>query len=214
MQRLKEIQSWGMLSVILLQASIKLVSEELRGRTEQFLVLELHFAQNVQYFEDMLSETRQILEFSSDIQRIGEAALQRMNMFDFKLLFYFPPTIDDFIKTTWMNDLKHCCFQQIRFSLDAEGVDFYLASKVCGAMLITAPTSTFGWWLAFFIPNQDAVFYSNDNRRMGDKVIHKDLFLYEFGSGLKFYFFLKYTNYDGTFLKLLHTKLLFLFNCT
>ncbi|KAE9412212.1 hypothetical protein Angca_001784, partial [Angiostrongylus cantonensis] len=59
----------------------------------------------------------------------------------------------------------------------SEEVDFYLASRVCGAFLITAPTTTFGWWLAFFIPDQDAVFYSNDNRSMGDKVISKDLFL-------------------------------------
>ncbi|XGW20520.1 hypothetical protein V3C99_003928 [Haemonchus contortus] len=63
------------------------------------------------------------------------------------------------------------------FSTNTEGIDFYVASRACGAMLITAPTSTFGWWLAFFTPNQNAVFYSNDRRRMADKVPQKDLFL-------------------------------------
>ncbi|VDP02259.1 unnamed protein product [Heligmosomoides polygyrus] len=65
-----------------------------------------------------------------------------------------------------------------RFSTNTEGVDFYIASRACGAMLITAPTSTFGWWLAFFIPNQEAVYYrGSDKRRMVDKVPQKDLFL-------------------------------------
>ncbi|KAJ1373449.1 hypothetical protein KIN20_035848 [Parelaphostrongylus tenuis] len=31
-----------------------------------------------------------------------------------------------------------------------EVTDLYLASQVCQSFLITAPTSTFGWWLAFF----------------------------------------------------------------
>ncbi|VDO26351.1 unnamed protein product [Haemonchus placei] len=71
-------------------------------------------------------------------------------------------------------------FQRAFFSTNTEGIDFYVASQACGAMLITAPTSTFGWWLAFFTPKQNAVFYSNDRRRMADKVPQKDLFLYVF----------------------------------
>ncbi|RCN29906.1 hypothetical protein ANCCAN_24331 [Ancylostoma caninum] len=47
-------------------------------------------------------------------------------------------------------------------------------------MLITAPTSTFGWWLAFFSPNQNAVFYNNDLKSMDDKSPNKDLFLWVF----------------------------------
>ncbi|PIO62754.1 hypothetical protein TELCIR_15674, partial [Teladorsagia circumcincta] len=69
--------------------------------------------------------------------------------------------------------------EQVRalFSTNSEGIDLYVASRACGAMLITAPTSTFGWWLAFFTPNQNSVFYSNDKRRMADKVPQKSLFL-------------------------------------
>ncbi|KIH56075.1 hypothetical protein ANCDUO_13748 [Ancylostoma duodenale] len=65
-----------------------------------------------------------------------------------------------------------------RFSFNSEGVDFFIASKACGAMLITAPTSTFGWWLAFFSPNQNAVFYNNDLKSMDDKSPNKDLYLW------------------------------------
>uniref|UniRef100_A0A158PMA4 Astacin domain-containing protein n=1 Tax=Angiostrongylus costaricensis TaxID=334426 RepID=A0A158PMA4_ANGCS len=52
----------------------------LRGKTEQFLVLEIRYAQNVRYFEDMVSEIRQILQFSADVQRNGDDILRRMNI--------------------------------------------------------------------------------------------------------------------------------------
>ncbi|KAJ1349997.1 hypothetical protein KIN20_005693 [Parelaphostrongylus tenuis] len=58
-----------------------------------------------------------------------------------------------------------------------EVTDLYLASKVCRSFLITAPTSTFGWWLAFFIKDQNAVFYLPDNHIHGDKIPSKELFL-------------------------------------
>ncbi|KAJ1349994.1 hypothetical protein KIN20_005689 [Parelaphostrongylus tenuis] len=58
-----------------------------------------------------------------------------------------------------------------------EVTDLYLASQVCQSFLITAATSTFGWWLAFFIKDQNAVFYMQDNRRHADKVPSKELFL-------------------------------------
>uniref|UniRef100_A0A0K0DJP4 Retrovirus-related Pol polyprotein from transposon TNT 1-94 n=1 Tax=Angiostrongylus cantonensis TaxID=6313 RepID=A0A0K0DJP4_ANGCA len=85
-------------------------------------------------------------------------------------------------------NLVFMVFQKVKYSMNSEGVDLYLASKVCSAMLITAPTSTFGWWLAFFIRNQNAVFYSNDNRTMVDKTPRKDLFLCGFIFDLKHFF--------------------------
>ncbi|KHJ79451.1 hypothetical protein OESDEN_20902, partial [Oesophagostomum dentatum] len=42
--------------------------------------------------------------------------------------------------------------------------DFFISSRLCRAFLMSAPTSTFGWWLAFFTRNQDAVYYLNDSR--------------------------------------------------
>uniref|UniRef100_A0A0K0D5Y9 NYN domain-containing protein n=1 Tax=Angiostrongylus cantonensis TaxID=6313 RepID=A0A0K0D5Y9_ANGCA len=52
----------------------------LRGRTEQFLVLDTQLAQNSRYFEDMLPELHQILEFSLHIRQIGDDVLRRMNL--------------------------------------------------------------------------------------------------------------------------------------
>lgn len=58
-----------------------------------------------------------------------------------------------------------------------EDIDFYLSSQVCRSFLITAVTSTFGWWLAFFSIDQNAVFYVTDNRKHADKIPSKELFL-------------------------------------
>ncbi|KIH53244.1 hypothetical protein ANCDUO_16634 [Ancylostoma duodenale] len=58
-----------------------------------------------------------------------------------------------------------------------EAVDLYVASRMCKAFLIAAFTSSFGWWLAFFIPDQTAVYYLPDTRKHGDKVPSKELFL-------------------------------------
>ncbi|KAK6754720.1 hypothetical protein RB195_013605 [Necator americanus] len=58
-----------------------------------------------------------------------------------------------------------------------EAMDIYVASRMCNSFLITAVTSTFGWWLAFFIPNQDAVFYLPDKRPQNDKVPNRELFM-------------------------------------
>ncbi|CAJ0608156.1 unnamed protein product [Cylicocyclus nassatus] len=58
-----------------------------------------------------------------------------------------------------------------------EYLDLFLASQLCSSFLITAVTSTFGWWLAFFVPNQNAIYYLNDTRRHADKRPNKELFL-------------------------------------
>ncbi|CAJ0605658.1 unnamed protein product [Cylicocyclus nassatus] len=45
-----------------------------------------------------------------------------------------------------------------------EVMDLYLSSQMCQSFLISAPVSTFGWWLAFFAKDQSAVYYLNVNR--------------------------------------------------
>lgn len=189
----------------------------LKNRTEQFLVLDFRYAQNVRYFDFMLPEIRHLLAFSDDVQREGDQVLHRWNIHnatamcvhirrsDFVQLHVASDLHDsvgdviriaerqDFDKfiifgddTDFMRRMAEAIEMQrngirksrARFSTNTEGVDFYIASRACGAMLITAPTSTFGWWLAFFIPNQEAVYYrGSDKRRMVDKVPQKDLFL-------------------------------------
>ncbi|EYC14631.1 hypothetical protein Y032_0040g315 [Ancylostoma ceylanicum] len=42
--------------------------------------------------------------------------------------------------------------------------DMHVSSQLCTSFLITNAMSTFGWWLAFFAPNQDAIYYMNDQR--------------------------------------------------
>ncbi|KAK6753692.1 hypothetical protein RB195_012966 [Necator americanus] len=42
--------------------------------------------------------------------------------------------------------------------------DMYLSSQLCTSFLISSAMSTFGWWLAFFAPNQHSVYYMNDKR--------------------------------------------------
>ncbi|CAJ0604895.1 unnamed protein product [Cylicocyclus nassatus] len=45
-----------------------------------------------------------------------------------------------------------------------EAMDLYLSSQICRSFLISAPVSTFGWWLAFFAKDQSAVYYFKDTR--------------------------------------------------
>ncbi|EYC00557.1 hypothetical protein Y032_0114g416 [Ancylostoma ceylanicum] len=183
--------------------------KRLENITEQFLVLELLYAQNVRYFEHMLPEIRYLLEFSDDVKRRGREVLDRWQIKDASAMCVHIRR-SDFIRlhlaTDFDRSVRHVRFiakqqglskfvifgddvdfmrmmseelgpTKTRFSSHSEGVDFFIASKACGAMLITAPTSTFGWWLAFFSPNQNAVFYTNDQRTMEDKNPNKDLFL-------------------------------------
>ncbi|KAK6728568.1 hypothetical protein RB195_005919 [Necator americanus] len=67
----------------------------------------------------------------------------------------------------------------VHISRHSELEDFFISSQVCKAFLISAPVSTFGWWLAFFAPNQDSVYYMNDTNAhiLFRKRITKELFL-------------------------------------
>ncbi|KAL6733292.1 hypothetical protein Aduo_003949 [Ancylostoma duodenale] len=71
-------------------------------------------------------------------------------------------------------------FQAAYVSEFDEYTDLYAASRMCKAFLITAVTSSFGWWLAFFIPDQNAVYYLPDTRKHADKTPSKELFLLVF----------------------------------
>ncbi|VDL74651.1 unnamed protein product [Nippostrongylus brasiliensis] len=56
--------------------------------------------------------------------------------------------------------------------------DMYLASRLCKAFLISSSLSTFGWFLAFFTQDQEAVYYMNDGRNSSVDIPYlRDFFL-------------------------------------
>ncbi|EYC28019.1 hypothetical protein Y032_0008g292 [Ancylostoma ceylanicum] len=60
----------------------------------------------------------------------------------------------------------------------SETTDFYLSSRLCSALLLSAASSTFGWWLGFFARNQNGVYYYRSGRHMEDFRFQKsDFFL-------------------------------------
>ncbi|VDN35490.1 unnamed protein product [Cylicostephanus goldi] len=54
----------------------------------------------------------------------------------------------------WRNDA-------VAISTYEESMDLYLASEMCSCFLISTVISTFGWWLAFFVRDQNSVYYLN-----------------------------------------------------
>ncbi|KAK6733679.1 hypothetical protein RB195_017436 [Necator americanus] len=180
----------------------------LRDKTQQFLVLEMRYAQNVRYFEDILPEIRYLLDFADDVKQQGNEVLQRWNMKNRVMCVHIRRS--DFVRLNLATNLNESVRKarniarrqklsqflifgddvdfmrrmaermlpdKVFFSTFTEGIDFFLASKICGGMLMTTPMSTFGWWLSFFAPNQDAIFFNNDSTTMDDKYISQDLFL-------------------------------------
>ncbi|VDK75960.1 unnamed protein product [Cylicostephanus goldi] len=63
----------------------------------------------------------------------------------------------------WRNDA-------VAISSYDETMDLYLASQMCSSFLISAILSTFGWWLAFFVRDQNAVYYINYTRPNSETV--------------------------------------------
>lgn len=51
------------------------------------------------------------------------------------------------------------------FSTSSLFEDFYLASRMCSAFLMSSAMSTSGWWMAFFTRDQHSVYYMNDQRQ-------------------------------------------------
>ncbi|RCN35105.1 hypothetical protein ANCCAN_19034 [Ancylostoma caninum] len=60
----------------------------------------------------------------------------------------------------------------------SETTDFYLSSRICSALLLSAASSTFGWWLGFFARNQNGVYYYKSGRHMEKfRFLKNDFFL-------------------------------------
>ncbi|RCN32191.1 hypothetical protein ANCCAN_22004 [Ancylostoma caninum] len=63
-------------------------------------------------------------------------------------------------------------------SMFPEITDFYLSSRLCNALLLSAASSTFGWWLGFFARNQDGVYYYKSGRPVEDfRFLRSEFFL-------------------------------------
>ncbi|KAK6728566.1 hypothetical protein RB195_005918 [Necator americanus] len=170
----------------------------------KFLVLDTEYGQNVRYFEENLSEIREMFTFGDEAKERGDNIVNCMKMTDF-LLFN---ASSDFNKTleaalqigsehrinryllfgddkVFMNDLAGNLMKYdnggdeviAQISDYDEFDEFYVASRACAAFIITAPTSTFGWWLAFFTSNQEAVYYINDTRPLMSKKATDETFL-------------------------------------
>ncbi|EPB77609.1 hypothetical protein ANCCEY_03281 [Ancylostoma ceylanicum] len=84
----------------------------------------------------------------------------------------------------FMNEMSLSIVNRGNWSEDAvliskfdEYMDLYVSSQLCRSFLISAVTSTFGWWLAFFAYGQNAIYYMPDERIQVDKVPDGELFL-------------------------------------
>ncbi|CAJ0603136.1 unnamed protein product [Cylicocyclus nassatus] len=64
----------------------------------------------------------------------------------------------------------------VHISTYTEMSDFYISSRLCKSFLLSAPTSTMGWWLAFFTKNQNSVYYYKDRRNVEDYKMLTDEF--------------------------------------
>ncbi|KAK6034129.1 hypothetical protein COOONC_28365, partial [Cooperia oncophora] len=212
--------------------------------TDKYILLDFSFAQNPRYFEDIIEEVREILEFSPEIVSEGNYLLDSLKVLvscepitagntsnsngsrsPRKFSFWARPHqsalcihirrtdflernistdmmatvkaandiargkgIDRFLvfgdDAKFMYNLTRTIIKEGNWNPNAafvsqfsEAIDFYVASQVCHSFLITAVTSTFGWWLAFFVANQNNIYYLPDERIHGDKVPSKELFL-------------------------------------
>uniref|UniRef100_A0A7I4Y1Y5 L-Fucosyltransferase n=1 Tax=Haemonchus contortus TaxID=6289 RepID=A0A7I4Y1Y5_HAECO len=201
----------------------------LMNHPDKFLLLDFSFAQNPRYFEDMIDEIRELLEFSPNITSEGGFLLDSLKAnysskegeFSFwdrpnqsALCIHIRRTdflernistnmmetvtaandiargkgVDRFLifgdDKDFMYNLTKVIIRTGNWNRNAayvsqfsEAIDFYVASQVCRSFLITAVTSSFGWWLAFFVADQNSIYYMPDDRIHGDKVPSKELFL-------------------------------------
>ncbi|KAK6727932.1 hypothetical protein RB195_005536 [Necator americanus] len=156
----------------------------LANHKAKFLLLDTKFLQNARYIEDYLPEVVRLLTFADEIRDQGKTALERLQLsYVSAMCVHIRRT--DFVSSNTSTDgastvriTRRLAREKIAsISTFSEGVDFYVSSQACAAFFMSAPISTFGWWLAFFTPNQSAVYYMDDKRPMKDKVPSKDLFL-------------------------------------
>ncbi|KIH56411.1 hypothetical protein ANCDUO_13408 [Ancylostoma duodenale] len=166
----------------------------------KFLLLDIKFAQNIRFIEDYLAEIAELLTFAEDVRNQGKSAVRRLT-FGYANAMCVHIRMKDFVTLNVSTDAGSTIriTRQIarrksiadnleldeegkrRYIADistfSEGVDLFVASQVCGAFFISAATSTFGWWLAFFTNNQRAIYYMDDKRSMWDKTPGEHLFL-------------------------------------
>ncbi|EPB78982.1 hypothetical protein ANCCEY_01937 [Ancylostoma ceylanicum] len=158
------------------------------GHPAKFLVLDMEYGQNVRYFEDHLHKLREMFTFNNKLKDRGEKILNRLKIAIFRnnvtamcvhirrtdfILFgaesSFQETLDAVLQIATSHEAYASHFNEFE--------DFFVSSRACAAFLMSAPTSTFGWWLAFFAPNQEAVYYINNGRALMQKKPNRDIFL-------------------------------------
>uniref|UniRef100_A0A183BHU1 L-Fucosyltransferase n=1 Tax=Globodera pallida TaxID=36090 RepID=A0A183BHU1_GLOPA len=44
----------------------------------------------------------------------------------------------------------------------SRGEDLAFAATACNSLLITASSSSFSWWIAYFMPDQSTIFYNSN----------------------------------------------------
>ncbi|CAJ0603093.1 unnamed protein product [Cylicocyclus nassatus] len=74
--------------------------------------------------------------------------------------------------TIMLNDRR----RTTHLSIFSEMSEFYISSRLCKSFLLSAPTSTMGWWLAFFAKGQNNVYYYKDRRKVKDYKMWSDEF--------------------------------------
>ncbi|CAJ0602547.1 unnamed protein product [Cylicocyclus nassatus] len=164
----------------------------LYNNTSKYLFLMLKFGQHPKYFQDYIEDIRKFLQFSENVKQMGEknftAAWKTFN----RDSMCIHTRRSDFVQLKVSTDMENAVKAATSIAQQKEAntvrktvyvsnfsvpVDLYAASQLCTSFLITATTSTFGWWLAFFSKNQHNVFYMSDKRNLYDKVPRRELFL-------------------------------------
>ncbi|KAK6011908.1 hypothetical protein OSTOST_22994, partial [Ostertagia ostertagi] len=219
----------------------------LMSYTDKYLLLDFSWAQNPRYFEDILEEIRDILEFSPTVVSEGNHLLDNLKVngtrsandssfwnhpYQNALCIHIRRT--DFLERNistnmmetvyaandiaqgkglerfvifgddkeFMQNLSHVIIEKGNWRPDqspnainvplnsaavrlefSEAMILTLHLKFVVSFLITAVTSSFGWWLAFFVADQNSIYYLPDERIHGDKVPSKELFLWVFRRG-------------------------------
>ncbi|KIH66290.1 hypothetical protein ANCDUO_03382 [Ancylostoma duodenale] len=144
------------------------------NHTAKYLLLNTYCAQNVRFFNDYLSEIREMFRFSGFVRK----SIEQVNSGQF-LIF----GDDENFKAALATKLGRAAGVQGKrayISAYNEFEEMYISSQLCSSFLISNAMSTFGWWLAFFSKNQDSVYYTNDQRDsvLMEGVQREDLFLY------------------------------------
>ncbi|CAJ0588816.1 unnamed protein product, partial [Cylicocyclus nassatus] len=94
------------------QREVKFVEENdsyadpsrLKNLTDQYLLLDFFFAQNVRYFEDYVAELRAILQFSDEMKSNGSIITRSLQSHSDSMCIHVRTT--DFIRLHWETDVN------------------------------------------------------------------------------------------------------------